>query len=329
MNRDIVQQQLAFVLNESDFSDVLGVGHKGKVRDSYTHDGLRFMVASDRISTFDFHTGCVPFKGQILTKMAEFWFERTRDIVPNHLVGVPDPNLTVARECRPYPVEMVVRQYITGVTTTSMWRQYAEGARTFCGYTLPEGLRKNSRLPEAIVTPSTKETGKGKHDRSVSAEELVAYAGLSPERFQELSSIALKLFARGSAIAAEAGYILVDTKYEFGEDESGNIVLIDEIHTPDSSRFWLSETYEERFASGRDMDYYDKEFVRLWLSERGLTEFGQEEERSRIPPDLFIDTCLRYAKVYEDITGRVSDFATGDPVPRVRNAIEQFLKEME
>ncbi len=327
MNKDDALAQLPYVLTGTDFSGLLGPGHHGKVRDSYNWNGQRIMIATDRISTFDFHTGCVPFKGQILTQMAEFWFENTRDIVPNHLIGVPDPNITLSRSCKPFAVEMVVRRYITGVTGTSMWTQYAGGVREFCGYTLPEGLQKNSPLPEAIVTPSTKETGKGKHDRSVSAEELIAYAELDKDVFEELSDISLKLFARGTEIAARAGYILVDTKYEFGADENGNIVLIDEIHTPDSSRYWLAETYDENFAAGKDMDYFDKEYVRLWLSERGLDQFGQDEERKAIPPELFVGTCLRYTKAYEDITGRPLEYRIGDPVPRMEQALAKIMEE--
>jgi phosphoribosylaminoimidazole-succinocarboxamide synthase len=330
MDRQTAADQLPHVLTGTDFTQILGPGHLGKVRESYRLGGQRIMIATDRISTFDFHTGCVPFKGQILTDMAAFWFEKTRDIVANHLLDVPGPNITRARECKPYPVEMVVRQYITGVTGTSMWVQYENGARNFCGHSLPEGLRKNSRLPEAIITPSTKESEKGAHDRSVSPAELLAETGISADKYEEIAGAALRLFARGSEIAAQAGYLLVDTKYEFGADEDGNLVLIDEIHTPDSSRFWLADTYEENFGAEREMDYFDKEYVRLWLASRGLDRFGQDEERAgAIPRDLFIDTALRYAKVYEDITGAAADYTVGDPMPRMTQCIESLAAQLK
>ena len=319
-------KQLPFALRECDLASWLGPRHKGKVRDSYRFDGKRLIVSTDRISVFDCGVGHVPFKGQVLNQISAFWFDRTRDIIANHLIAVPDPNVTVAKECRPLPVEVVVRGYITGVTTTAMWYQYAAGARVFCGHRLPEGLRKNSKLPEPLVTPSTKETRKGVHDKSVSAEELIKGTGIDVDLYKRIERIALALYRRGSEIAARAGYILVDTKYEFGLDDKGELLLIDEVHTPDSSRYWRAETYERRMAAGQEMDYYDKEHVRLWLSSRGLDKFGQEAERSKMPPELFAETALRFVAVYEGITGRSFEYSIGDPKPRIEQAIRKYLE---
>ena len=321
-------KQLPFCLSKSDLSRWLGPGHTGKVRDSYRLNGKRVMVSTDRISVFDFHVGHVPFKGQVLNQLSEFWFENTRDLVANHLIAVPDPNVTVAKECKTLPVEMVVRGYITGVTTTAMWYQYAAGARIFCGHRLPEGLRKNDRLPEPLITPSTKEARKGVHDKSVSAEELIKDTGLDIELYKRMEAISIALFRRGTEVAARAGYILVDTKYEFGLDEEDKLVLIDEVHTPDSSRYWRAEMYERRMADGQEMDYYDKEHVRLWLSARGLDKFGQEAERSNIPPELFAETGCRFVAIYEAITGRRFEYATGDATQRIERSVQKYLAGM-
>jgi phosphoribosylaminoimidazole-succinocarboxamide synthase len=320
-------KQLPFVLDRTDLSKWLGPKHEGKVRDSYVTNGTRFIVATDRISVFDFNVGHVPFKGQVLTQMAQFWFENTKDIISNHILSIPDPNVTVSKQCRALPVEMVVRGYITGVTTTAMWYQYSRGVRTFCGHELPDGLKKNQRLPTPLITPSTKETRKGVHDRSVSAEALIKEVSLDADLYQKIETAALALFQRGTEISARAGYILVDTKYEFGLDEDDNLVLIDEIHTPDSSRFWAADTYEERLSDGQDMDYYDKEHVRLWLAARGLDKFGQEAERSNIPNTLFAETSLRFVKVYEEITGRKFEYAIGDPSARIEQSLHQYLEQ--
>jgi len=329
VNKEDALSQMPFTLRRTDLSKVLGPKHEGKVRDSYSRNGTRVIVATDRISVFDFNVGHVPFKGQVLTQMSDFWFKNTSDIISNHILAIPDPNVTVAKQCQALPVEMVVRGYITGVTTTAMWYQYSHGARVFCGHQLPEGLKKNQRLPEPLITPSTKESRKGVHDRSVSAEDLIKEVSLDIGLYRRMEQAALALFQRGTELSARAGYILVDTKYEFGLDERGNLLLIDEIHTPDSSRFWAADSYEERFASGRDMEYYDKEHVRLWLAERGLDKFGQDEERSQIPQELFVETSLRFVKVYQDITGRMFEYTVGDTSTRIEQSIKDYLKIME
>jgi len=321
-----IRQQLPFTLRHTNFSSWLGERHVGKVRDSYRYGRERIMVATDRISAFDFGVGHVPFKGQVLTQLSQFWFENTSDIVPNHVLAVPDPNVTIGAECTVLPVEVVARGYITGVTTTAMWRQYSEGARVFCGHTLPEGLKKNQKLPTPLVTPSTKESRKGVHDRSVAPETLISGV-LDWELYKEIESIALKLFARGTELAQRAGYILVDTKYEFGLNSEGALMLVDEIHTPDSSRYWLGKTYQSSFRGGKEMDYYDKEHVRIWLAERGLDRFEQDAERSDLPDQLFIETGAKFISVYEDITGRAFEATVGDPLLHVEENLRAYTRE--
>jgi phosphoribosylaminoimidazole-succinocarboxamide synthase len=321
----LAERQLQYVLKGTKLPEWSGPKHVGKVRDSFSWDSKRAIVATDRISVFDFGVGYVPFKGQVLTELSAFWFAQTADIVPNHVLSVPDPNVTVAQECNAVPVEMIVRGYITGVTTTAMWYQYAAGARVFCGHSLPEGLKKNQRLPEPLVTPSTKETRSGLHDRSVAPSVLMREAGVNLSLYEQLESLSLALFARGSQIAAAAGYILVDTKYEFGLDSDGKVMLIDEIHTPDSSRFWRAESYEDRLARGEEMDYYDKEHVRLWLADRGLDQFGQDKEREAIPAELYIDTSVKFATVYEATTGEELRATVGDASERVSDCLRELL----
>ncbi len=257
--------------------------------------------------------------------MAAFWFDQTRDIIKNHIIATPDPNVTVAQECKPLPIEMVVRGYITGVTGTSMWHKYAAGGREFCGHTLPEGMRKNDRLPTPLITPSTKESEKGKNDRSVSPQELLEFSGVDPALYAQIEKTALALFARGTEIAGRAGYILVDTKYEFGLDGAGELVLIDEIHTPDSSRYWREADYAARQVLGEEQDYYDKEFIRLQLAARGLNKFGMEAELAKLPGDLFAEAALRYVGVCEAVTGKPFEYEIGDPLPRIERNVREYL----
>lgn len=328
MQRADAIRQIPFALNETSLP---GFPHKhaGKVRDSYYGNGPRVIVTTDRISAFDFHVGLIPFKGQILNQMAKFWFDQTRDIIQNHAIAMPHPNVMIAKECKPLPIEMVVRGYITGVTGTSMWHKYSAGGREFCGHTLPEGLRKNDRLPTPLITPSTKESEKNKHDRSVSSAELLEFSGVDPALYAEIERVALKLFARGTEIAARAGFILVDTKYEFGLDENGKLTLIDEIHTPDSSRYWKQASYAAHQAAGEEQDYYDKEFVRLWLAARGLNQFGMEEKLKSLPDELFADAAMRYAEVYESIIGQKLNIEIGDPMPGIQAAVNHYYSANE
>lgn len=298
-----------------------GARYQGKVRDNYSlADGRRVLVTTDRISAFDRVLGTIPLKGQVLSELAVFWFERTRGIAPNHLISAPDPNVMIAHECTPLPVEVVVRSYLTGVTSTSVWTAYARGERVFCGHALPDGLRKNDPLPHAIVTPSTK-AEKGGHDVSVSADELVALGVISRRDLDEVSAMALALFADGVRHCAKQGLILVDTKYEFGRlpaSLGGGIVVMDEMHTPDSSRFWLAPSYAERHARGEEPESLDKEYVRRWLAAQGFTGEGPVPT---LPDDVRVEAARRYVDAFERITGRAFVADLRPPLPRIRAAL--------
>jgi len=244
------------ILTETDFG-FLGPKTAGKVRDIYDQGDRLILITTDRHSSFDRIIAQIPWKGQVLNQISAWWFAKTKDIVPNHVLAIPDPNVTVAKKCAMLPIEAVVRGYLTGVTDTAAWTRYSAGERTFGGLVLPDGMRKNHRLPQPIFDPTTKEA---LHDRTLSPEQLIAEGFVTRELFDRVRTTALALFARGQHIAARNGLILVDTKYEFGTDENGGLVLIDEIHTPDSSRYWQLDTYDRRFAAGDEPQYFDKEF---------------------------------------------------------------------
>jgi phosphoribosylaminoimidazole-succinocarboxamide synthase len=295
--------------------------YDGKVRDCFIdrERGERIIVVTDRLSAFDVVIGTIPFKGQVLNQLAQFWFEQTAKIAPNHMLRVPDPNVMIARECEPLPVELVMRAYLTGVTSTSIWKAYDGGARTFCGHALPEGMKKNEPLPRPILTPSTK-AAKGDHDVSVSKDELLAMGHIDPAVFERAAAIAERLFAAGQAHAAKRGLILADTKYEMGLDPSGNIVVIDEIHTPDSSRYWFAGDYPERLARGEEPRSFDKEYVRRWLaSEAKYTGDGPPPP---LPDDVRIEAARRYIASYEQVTGKRFVPDTREPVARIAAALE-------
>ena len=273
---------------------------QGKVRESYSlPDGRRVMVATDRQSAFDQVLASVPYKGQVLNQTAQFWFNKTEDICPNHVVNYPDPNVIIAKDLEMLPVEMVVRDYITGSTETSIWPMYERGERTLYGINFPEGLKKNQKLPETILTPTTKAV-QGDHDAPITPAEIVAQGLLDQEHWDELARISLAIFARGREIAAENGLILVDTKYEFGLDENGTITLADEVHTPDSSRYWLQSSYEERLAEGKEPESLDKEFLRLWIT--GECD-PYKDPIPEIPEDTIIEFSGKYIALYEQVTG--------------------------
>jgi len=297
----------------TNFTDA-GERYEGKVRDNYSAKGRRIIVVTDRISAFDRVLGTLPFKGQVLNGLAAWWFEETKGIVPNHVLEVPDPNVMVAVECEPLPVEMVMRAYATGVTSTSLWTHYEAGERVFCGHRLPDGLRRHQRLPEAILTPSTK-AAHGDHDVSASREEILAAGRLSARDFDAAAEMAATLFAYGQKVCADRGLILVDTKYEFGRTADGDIVVIDEIHTPDSSRFWYAESYAERFEAGENPESFDKEYVRRWLAQEGYRGDG--------PPPTIVDevrmeASRRYIEACDAIRGEAFVPDTQEPVARIR-----------
>ena len=318
LTEEQIRTQLQHCLAGTNFSE-FGKRYEGKVRDNYTQEDKRILVVTDRLSAFDKIICLIPFKGQVLNQMAQFWFEETKDICGNHVIEFPDPNVVVAKECEPLAVEMVVRGYITGSTTTSAWHHYNEkGVRNFCGNQLPEGLKKDQKLAENILTPSTK-AEKGEHDESVAPEVLLERGVITQEEWDYLADVSLKLFARGQEVAAKQGIILVDTKYEFGKDKDGNIILIDEIHTPDSSRFWVAETYEERFAKGESPQNLNKEYLRLWLAEQGFIGEGDIPE---IPDDVKVETARRYIEAYELITGQTFQ---GEPCEDVEARIKGNL----
>ena len=314
VKKDAIREALARTLDRTEFPS-LGRKYTGKVRDNYvTADGRRFLIATDRISAFDRVLGTLPLKGQLLNRVATWWFEKTAPIAKNHLLEVPDPQVMVARECTPLPVEMVVRAYLTGTTSTSIWMHYARGARLFCGHRLPDGLRKHERLPDPILTPSTKASD-GAHDVSASRAEILELTSMAPEDFDRAAAIAHSLFAAGQRICAERGLILVDTKYELGKTPEGEIVLIDEIHTPDSSRFWFEDSYEARFTSGQDPESFDKEYVRRWLVEQG---FRGEGPVPHIPDEIRVEATYRYIEAVERITGEAFQPNLEDPNARIR-----------
>lgn len=273
----------------------------GKVRDWYDlPDGQRLIVTTDRLSAFDRILAAVPYKGQVLNQLAAWWFEQTRDIIPNHILSLPDPNASIVAVAEPFPVEVIVRGYITGVTTTALWYRYSIGERNIYGYEFPEGLRKNQALPEPIITPTTKGGATG-HDERLTCAEVVETGLLDKKTWDQIQSAALAIFRRGQQLANEAGIILVDTKYEFGCSPDGNIVLIDEVHTPDSSRFWKADSYEARLSAGEDPENFDKEFVRMAYAEKGYRGDG---EIPSMPDDLWIAASARYIEIYEMLTGK-------------------------
>lgn len=310
---DVLRQGLALTLTETSLPE-LGEKYEGKVRDNYTKDGRRTIVVTDRISAFDRVLGSLPFKGQVLNQLAAWWFEETKHIAPNHVIEVPDPNVLVAHECTPLPVEMVVRGYITGVTSTSMWTHYEKGARTFCGHALPEGLKKHQKLETPLLTPSTK-AAKGDHDVSASREEILAMGRIDAKDFDRAAEMALALYAHGRKVCAERGLILVDTKYELGKTPSGEIVVIDEMHTPDSSRYWYASSYDERFAAGEDPESFDKEYFRRWLKEQGYAGDGPIPT---IPDDVRIEASRRYIEASDAIRGSSFEPNLEAPAARMR-----------
>ncbi len=276
----------------------LGSIKSGKVRDWFVKDNLRFLVATDRISAFDRVLGHIPFRGAVLNKLSAFWFDKTRDIVKNHMIGIINPYMMLVTECKPLPVEVIVRGYITGVTDTSLWKKYSNGERLMYGIKFPNGLVKNQKLGKPVVTPTTKAaTG---HDQPITAKEIVNKKLVSPAIWQQIEKVALKLFEKGSQIAEKGGLILADTKYEFGLDKKGKLVLIDEIHTPDSSRFWLKSTYKERFKKGEEVENYDKEVMRIWFKDHGYSGEGKAPKMSS---DIIVKVAQRYMEVYEMLTG--------------------------
>lgn len=320
LTQENLLKQIPYCLEKTDFPQ-LGVKYQGKVRDNYSKDGRRIIVVTDRLSAFDRIITLIPFKGQVLNQIAQFWFERTKDIIGNHVIEFPDPNVVAAAECKTLPVEMVVRGYLTGVTNTSVWYHYEKGGRNFCGNKLPDGMRKNEKFEKPILTPSTK-AEYGGHDESVSREQILERKIITAEQFDYMADVAMKLYVRGVEICAKQGIILVDTKYEMGISPGGEILLIDEIHTPDSSRFWFAGEYESRLFCGEEQKKIDKEYLREWLAARGFTGEG---EVPFVPDDIRAETARRYIEAYELITGQTFEAEVGDVHERLKNNLLKYF----
>ena len=306
------------ILKETNF-DFLGEKKVGKVRDIYIQPDRLILVTTDRHSSFDRIIAHIPWKGQVLNQISAWWFEVTKDIVPNHVLAVPDPNVTVGKKMKMVPVEAVMRGYLTGVTDTAIWTRYSNGQRDFGGLTLPDGMKKNQKLPNPIFDPTTKEDT---HDRAITPAEMIAEGLITQELFDKVKATATRLFVRGQEIAAKRGLILVDTKYEFGTDEKGELVLIDEIHTPDSSRYWQAEGYEEGMAKGEQPKSFDKEFLRLWFKEN--CDPYKDATLPDAPSELVEELSRRYIQMYEQITGE--KFVEGDlpVIPRMERNLKQY-----
>ncbi len=334
ISETVLREQLPNALAGVDFP-FLGAASHGKVRDIYRHPanpgapqlhvsdaGERLiLITTDRLSAFDRILGLVPYKGQVLTQLSAFWFERTADIIANHLVCLPDPNVTVVRACTPLPVEVVVRGYITGVTSTALWYRYSQGERSIYGIDFPDGLHKNDPLPEPVITPTTK-AGDGGHDERITSAEVVAQGLVSAHHWEQIRAAAVAVFRRGQEIAQAGGLVLVDTKYEFGLSPEGEVTLIDEVHTPDSSRFWLADTYEQRIAAGQEPDNFDKEFIRLYYAARG---YRGEGDPFPLPPDLAVQAASRYIRTYELLTGQAFAPAEQPAAPRVEHNLRAWI----
>jgi phosphoribosylaminoimidazole-succinocarboxamide synthase len=298
--------------------------YRGKVRDNYDlPDGRRILISTDRISAFDVNLAAIPCKGQVLTQTARFWFERTRDICPNHVLDYPDPNVVVGELLTILPVEIVVRGYLAGTTGTSILTMYKHGQRDMYGVTMPDGMRDNEKLPTPIITPTTKAFD-GAHDAPLSEAEIIRSGLLTQPQWDTLKAYAFTLFARGQEMAAERGLILADTKYEFGTDATGRIVLADEIHTPDSSRYWFAESYPERFANGEKPESFDKDFVRNWVVARCDP---YKEPVPEIPADVIAQTAAVYIHAYETITGQAFSYPPADeaPLDRIRRNLAPYF----
>lgn len=292
-----LQPFLATALESTDFAN-LGEKYTGKVRDVYIqpNERRRILIATDRQSAFDILWCAIPLKGQVLTQISAWWFDRIADIMPTHVLHHPDPNVMVVKDLTMVPVEIVVRAYLTGSSKTSAWMNYSNGVRNFCGVRLPDGMVKNQKFAAPIITPTTKNDD----DELIDPEGIVSQGLASTELWQEIEQKAMALFERGQKLAAERGLILVDTKYEMGIDAGGNLTIADEVHTPDSSRYWIADSYEERLASGKEPDSLDKEFFRLWLREQGF-EYGGK--RPVITDDVRLMLASKYIDLYERVTG--------------------------
>ena len=295
----------------------LGAKHEGKVRDSYVRNDTRILITTDRVSAFDRVVGAIPFKGQVLNQLSAWWFEQLADLVPSHLIAVPDPNVSIARQAKTLPVEVVVRGYITGSTSTALWTLYNADVKRPYGLDLPKGLSKNDPLPEPAITPTTKAEA-GAHDERLTEAEVVSRELVTAELWQQVRTAALAVFKRGQQRAAAAGLLLVDSKYEFGLI-GGKLALIDEVHTPDCSRYWDATSLDAARKTGAEPESFDKEHLRLWFARQGYQGNGPPPT---LPPDFAADLAARYISVYEGLTGRAFVPASQPAADRIRKALE-------
>lgn len=314
IDKKILQENLNNTLPETNFPK-LGQLYRGKVRDNYIQKekNRRVIIATDRLSAFDRVITTIPFKGQLLSQMSNFWFEKTKKIAPNHIIEIPDPNVTIVKECSPFPIEMVIRGYITG----SAWRDYQKG-KAISGIQLPQGLKKNQKLEQPIITPSTK-AEKGLHDEPISREEILNKNLVDKDIYAQVEEYVYKIFEFGQKYCAKNNLILVDTKYEFGITADNEVILIDEIHTPDSSRFWILNTYQDKYSKGEEPDILDKEFFRTWLINHG---FSGDGEIPKIPDDVRVELGQRYIESYEINTGSKFKPITGNIVERIKKNLK-------
>jgi phosphoribosylaminoimidazole-succinocarboxamide synthase len=294
---------------------------EGKVRDIYLRPRDVILIATDRHSSFDRIIAYVPGKGEVLNRLSAYWFDQTRDIVPNHVLAVPDPNVTIAKRCTPLPIEAVMRGYLSGVTGTSLWTRYEKGERDFGSFRLPDGMRKNEKLTEPAFTPSTKEK---EHDRNVTPQEIVESGLMERDLLARVEDVSRRLFLRGQELARARGLILVDTKYEFGLDAAGTLTLIDEVHTPDSSRYWQADSYQARIARGQEPEYFDKEFLRLWFMDH--CDPYNDATLPEAPADMVAELSRRYAAIFTQLTDETVSAGDEDIEARIRRNLAAHVR---
>jgi phosphoribosylaminoimidazole-succinocarboxamide synthase len=320
MDKNTIEQNLTRVLEKTDFKN-LGTRRQGKVRDIYTQPDKIILVSTDRYSAFDRNLALIPFKGQVLTQTSKFWFDQTKDIIQNHIISSPDPNVVVVKKCSVIPIEVVPRAYISGVTGTSLWTLYKAGKRDFGDFTLPDGMHKNQKLEHPVLTPTSKSD---EHDKPLTTAEIIKEKIIPEKLWEQIADISLKLFQRGSQIAFKQGLILVDTKYEFGLDEGGKLMLIDEIHTPDSSRYWQADSYQARIDAGQEPQNFDKEFLRLWFKEHSNPY--EDKVLPPAPADMVAELSSRYIQIFEQITGQKFETDLQTPIAeRIEKNLSSYL----
>ena len=318
--RTTISSSLAHCLTTTSLNK--GTCYKGKVRDRNDLGDTLSQITTDRQSAFDRILATIPFKGQVLNQTGAWWFEQTKDIIPNHVIDLPDPNVTIAKKCKPFPIEFVVRGYVTGSSSTSLWTIYNKGDREYCGIQFPDGMVKNQKLPEPVITPTTKEED---HDRPISPDEIISEGWMEKEHWEYASQKAIDLFVRGQEISSRHGLILVDTKYEMGIAEDGEITLIDEIRTPDSSRYWIENSFEQRLQEKKEPENIDKEFLRLWFKDN--CDPYKDEILPEAPSELVVELSARYIHLYEMITGEDFTFPelNQSMEERISNNLKQYI----